>query len=485
MTFTQQDTPAAQPQTPAWDVLIIGAGIVGAAVARELAQYQLRVLTVEKEHDVACGATRANSGILHAGFDCEPGSVKAALNLEGLRLYAGLVQTLDIPYRNNGALVLCLGPQDEGKLRALYEKGVKNRVPRLRLLTGAEARALEPNLSESVSAALLAETAGVISPYEAALALAENACQNGVTFLFDTEVTRVAQGPGGFLLTTGRGCFSARTVVNAAGIFSDHLHNQVAPTPRGLYTQRGQYYLLDSAQGAFVERTVFQLPTPLGKGVLITSTVDRNLLIGPNAENDCPRDDRATTRQGLAEVLAKARLSAPRLPIGDTITQFAGIRAKTPGEDFILEEPVPGFVDALGIDSPGLSAAPAIGQKIAAMVLNRLQPALKPDFIPRRQAPPRFKTLSLAGQAALIAQDPRYGHVVCRCETVTEGEIVAAIQGPLGARTLDGLKRRTRVRMGRCQGGFCTLRLVDILSRELGVHPREITLAGKGSNFIL
>ncbi|MDR1531714.1 MAG: NAD(P)/FAD-dependent oxidoreductase [Clostridiales bacterium] len=474
-----------------YDCVIIGAGIIGAAAARELSRYRLKLLLIDKAEDVSCGASKANSGIVHAGYDCEPGSLKAALNVEGARMYETLVRELDIPYRRNGSLVLCFD-QKEGpaRLRALYDKGRKNGVAGLSLISGGQARALEPNLSGEVTAALLAESAAVISPYEAVIAFAENAYTNGAEFIFNTEVTGIARLEDNFSIKTTGGDFVSRTVINAAGTESDTINNLVSPHKEEIYMQRGQYYLIDKAHGNFVSRTIFQLPTMLGKGVLITSTVDGNLLVGPNAENFRKNGESIpnitdTTRQGLAEVCAKAARSAPNIPVRGTITVFAGLRAKAGDEDFHVEEPVRGFVNALGIDSPGLSAAPAIARKAAGMVLARLEPPFNPRFVGTRSHGARFAGLSFEEQARLVERDSRYGHVVCRCETVTEGEIVDAIHRPLGARTLDGLKRRTRARMGRCQGGFCTIRLMEILSRELGIEEREVTISGKGSRIIL
>lgn len=467
------------------DVIIIGAGIVGCAAARELSRYALDVRVLEREADVACGASKANSGIVHAGYDCVPGTRKAALNVHGVELYKTLTDELDIPYRNNGSMVICLRDEDLPHLQALYERGVQNGVPGLSILNGDEARAREPHLSADVKAVLLAESAGVISPYEATVAFAENAAVNGVQFLLETEVTSLSGQNGSYTVKTKHGDYTARIVINTAGIESGFIHNQVCKHRETIKTQRGQYYLLDNTQKNLVSHTMFQLPTVLGKGVLIAPTVDYNILVGPNAEDGVDPCDKQTTRQGLKEVLDKARLTLKEVPIGDRITAFAGVRAKHDSQDFVIEEPLPGFVEALGIDSPGLSAAPAIALQIAEKVVNRLSPPRKPDFIARREAIKRFKSLTFDEQAALIRENPLYGHVVCRCETVTEGEIVDAIRRPVGARNLDALKRRTRTQMGRCQGGFCTLRLMEILSREWGVPETDITKNGDGSPMLL
>lgn len=470
-----------------YDVIIIGAGIIGCAAARALSRYNLRILVAEREPDVACGASRANSGIVHAGYDCEPGTRKAALNVKGAAAYPALARELDIPYRNNGSLVLCLRDEDMPRLRRLYEYGRTNGVPGLSLLTGEEALKREPNLNRGVIAALLAESAGVVSPYEATVAFAENAAQNGVEFITGTEVTGVRHNDTTegvrYTLATSRGVFTTRAVINAAGLNSGTIHNMVCKTKEAVLPQRGQYYLLDNNQRDLVRHTLFQLPTPLGKGVLVTPTADYNILIGPNAEDG--ESTIETTRAGLDEVLQKAAYSLAAVPVRERITAFAGIRAKHESKDFIIDEPLPGFFDAIGIDSPGLSAAPAIAQEIADSAANYLQPAMNPHFNARREGITRFNTLPFEQQAELINQNALYGRVVCRCETVTEAEIVEAIRRPVGARDLDGVKRRTRAQMGRCQGGFCTLRITEILSRELGIPETEITKNGHNASRLL
>jgi glycerol-3-phosphate dehydrogenase len=487
-----------------YDIIIIGAGIVGCAAARELSRYKLRILVLERGADVAVGASKANSGIVHAGYDCYPGTQKARLNVQGAEIYKTLVKELDIPYRNNGSLVLCFAENEMPRLRRLYENGITNGVTGLSLLTGEEALRLEPNLSPYVYAALLAETAAVISPYEAAIAFAENAAENGAEFLLETEVTGIRRGEC-FEAATSRGNFQSRIVINAAGVDSGQVHHMLSGSGsipsflRGtglpeamdeggdIRPQRGQYYLLDNTQRDLVTRTIFQLPTHLGKGVLVAPTVDYNILLGPTAENvENTAESTHTTREGLDETLEKVRLSLADLPARDRITAFAGVRAKHPSKDFVITESQPGFIEAVGIDSPGLSAAPAIALNIAERVLHSLDARHITveehlGFQPRRTGIKRFKPLSFEEQAALIRENPAYGNIVCRCETVTEAEIVAAIRRPVGARNLDAVKRRTRAQMGRCQGGFCTLKLTEILARELGTDETKVTKDGEGS----
>ena len=463
------------------DVIVIGAGVTGCAAARELSGYSLGILVLEKESDVSCGASKANSGIIHAGYDCVPGSRKASLNVRGVGLYEGLVRELEIPYRNNGSLVICLNEDEIPRLRLLYENGIKNGVSGLSLLSGAEARGLEPNLNENAKAALLAETAGVISPYEATIAFAENACANGAAFLFDAEVSGITKSKGIYRVETNCGVFYSKAVVNAAGLHCAEIHEFISEIKEEINPQRGQYYILDNTQKNLVTRTIFQLPTRLGKGVLIVPTVDGNILLGPTAEAAEGPDDTKTTREGLDDAYEKAKLLLSSVPLRDRITAFAGIRAKHSSGDFIIRETLPGFIEAIGIDSPGLSAAPAIALEIADFVINYLRPKKNKNFNGRREGIKRFKNLPFEEQRRRINENPSYGRVVCRCETVTEAEVIEAVRRKPGARDLDAVKRRTRAQMGRCQGGFCTPRLTEILGRELGIDESEATKSGTGS----
>jgi glycerol-3-phosphate dehydrogenase len=374
-----------------YDVIIIGGGIVGCATARALSRYDLDILLVERESDVAGGATKANSGILHAGYDSKPGTLKAALNVRGLHMYRDLVKELAIPCRANGSLVVSATEGGTARLRELYSQGVANGVTGMELLSAGQAHGLEPNLRPSVNGALRAATAGIISPYEAAIAFAESAAVNGVEFMLDTAVTGVEMEADdndrpdrSHIIRTFRGDYISRVVINAAGVES----GKIANPPVAVAPQRGQYYLLDNTQRDLVTRTIFQLPTHLGKGVLVVPTVDYNILIGPTAEESA---DTETTREGLEEAVRKAGLTLSFMPMRDKITAFAGIRAKHPGGDFIVEETLPGFIEAIGIDSPGLTAAPAIAEYIAEMAAARLQPEVNHAFIKERPAIKRLK----------------------------------------------------------------------------------------------
>ena len=467
-----------------YDVVIIGCGVVGAATAYRLARYRLHTLVLEANNDVANATTKANSAILHAGYDPEPGTKMAALNVEGNRMALDICRKLDVPVRQTGSMVLAFAPEQLPHLQMLYDRGVANGVPGLELLSGDAARALEPNLSGEVCGALLAPSAAVVDPWGLALAMIEVAVQNGVELRRSAPVTgiRPKEG-GGFVLATPRGEVETRFVVNAAGVDADRVHRLLEPIPWQTRPNRGEYYLLDKSEGGRVSRVIFQCPGPEGKGVLVAPTVHGNLIVGPNAEPVTDRRDLGNTAAGLAFVKARAVQSVPSIRFGENIRNFSGIRANTDQSDFLIQwsENHPGFLDLAGIKSPGLTSAPAIG-KLAADMLGEagLPLAEKPDFIDERHVV-RFRHASPAEKAALIAKDPRYGRVICRCETITEGEILDAIHSPVGATTVNGVKRRCNAGMGRCQGGFCGPRVQAILARELGVSPTEILMDQAGS----
>lgn len=458
-----------------YDVIIIGCGITGAALAFELSKYRLNAAVLEKENDVSCGTTKANSAILHAGYDPEPGSLMAKLNVRGSALAKELCARLDVPYRQCGSFVLGFSEADRAALDALYERGRANGVPNLALLTGDEARALEPNLSPAVVRALHAPSAAIVSPWEYCLALAETAVRGGVELRLRAEVEAMERIDGGWRVTSKAGVFEARFVVNAAGVFADRVHDLAAPHAYSIYPSRGEYYLLDKAEGGRVGRVVFQCPNENGKGVLVAPTVHGNLIVGPNAQA-VRGDDAATTAGGLRYVRETAQASVPSVNFRESIRNFAGVRAHADGGDFILGEAqgAPGFFDAAGICSPGLSAAPAIAEYLAERMADAgLTLTPKDDFVCERRRV-RFKELSAADKAALVEQNPAYGRVVCRCETITEGEILDALRSPIPPVSVDAVKRRCNPGMGRCQGGFCGPRVVELLCRELGLSPGDI-----------
>ena len=463
-----------------YDVVIIGCGIVGAATAFELSKYRLKVGIVERENDVACGTTKANSAIIHAGYDPVPGTLMARLNVRGAALARELCAALDVPYLPCGSLVLGFSPEDQAHLEELYRRGVANGVPDLALLTGDEARAMEPNLSPAVTAALHAPTAAICSPWEYGLALAETAVRNGAELQLETAVTGLTPTEEGWRVETNRGVLEARYVVNAAGLDAQAIHEMAAPPSFAIHPSRGQYFLLDKSEGGRVGRVIFQCPNEKGKGVLVSPSVHGNLIVGPDAE-PVEGDDTSTTSAGLVFVRETALRSVPSVDFRTSIRNFAGVRASTGAKDFIIELSAPHFLDLAGICSPGLSAAPAIGE-YAVELLGQAGLALerKEDFQASRKRI-RFREMSPEEKAKLVAEHPAYGRVICRCETVTEGEILDALAGPIPPRSVDGVKRRAGAGLGRCQGGFCGPRVVELLAREQHRSPGDIPQERAGS----
>lgn len=465
-----------------YDVIIIGCGVVGAACAYSLAKYNLRVGILEASNDVANGTTKANSAIVHAGYDPLPGTKMARLNVQGTAMMAELCRKLDVPYRNNGSLVLSLAEEDDETLKTLYARGLANGVPGLELLDREAVLALEPRLSPEVRGALLAPSAGIVNPWELCLALAETAVRNGAELHLSTPVTAIERQERGFRLSTPKGDFTAPYVLNCAGTRSDAVAALVGDHSFAIEPAKGEYFLLDKAEGSRVDHTIFQCPSKLGKGVLVTPTVHGNLLVGPNAVPSDP-EDTANSAQGLAYVRAAALRSVPGINFRENIRNFAGVRANSDHEDFILEESAqaPGLIHVAGIRSPGLSAAPAIGLE-AVELLRQAGLALteKENVVDSRRRI-RFHELPDEEKNALIAKDPRYGRIICRCETVTEGEIVAALHTPIPPVSVNGVKRRVGAGMGRCQGGFCGPRVQEIIARELGMDPTQVLMDWEGT----
>ena len=470
----------------AYAVAIVGGGITGCALAFELGRYRVKTALLERSNDVAAGATRANSGIVHAGYDPEPGTLMARLNVEGNRLTGEICEKLQVPFKRVGSLVVAFSPEQLPTLRTLYDRGCKNGVPGLRLLSGEEARAMEPGLSEEVCGALLAPSAGIIDPWGFAIAMAETAVRGGVEVRRDCPVTGIEDTGAGFVLHTPTGDVTARFVLNAAGVDADRVHEMLEPNDWQTLPSRGEYYLLDKSEHDRVSRVIFQCPGPEGKGVLVAPTIHGNLICGPNAQGVEDRLDLGNTAAGMAEVRTKAARSVPGVEWRQNIRNFAGLRANTTRSDFIIEESKahPGFIDLAGIKSPGLSSAPAIA-KLAAEMLAADGLALEPDpdFVDKREHIV-FKNLSAEEKNELIRKDPRYGRVVCRCETITEGEIVAALHSPIPPRSINGVKRRCNAGMGRCQGGFCGPRVQEIIARELGIDQAEVLLEQAGSTIL-
>ncbi|WP_101876234.1 NAD(P)/FAD-dependent oxidoreductase [Lachnoclostridium edouardi] len=469
-----------------YDVAVIGGGAVGACTARELSRYDLHICLLEKEEDVCSGTSKANSAIVHAGYDAENGSLKAKFNLEGNKMMEGLSKELDFEFIQNGSLVLCFAQEDMPALEKLYEKGINNGVEGLELLSGDQVREMEPNISQQVYAGLYAPTGGIVCPFGLTIAMAENACTNGVEFRFSEEVKKVEKMDEGYALFTSSGEVKARYVVNAAGVYADVYHNMVSGRQIHITPRKGEYCLLDKEGGKLVSHTIFQLPGKYGKGVLVSPTVHGNLLLGPTAVDINDKENTATTEPGLADVIEKSGISVKNIPLRQTITSFAGLRAHEDGDDFIIGEPedAEGFFDAAGIESPGLTAAPAIGKYLAQAIAEKAGAKEKKEFCQTRKGIPRVASLSHKERAKLIQENPLYGTIICRCEEISEGEIVDAIKRPLGAKSLDGIKRRVRAGMGRCQAGFCTPKTMEILERETGIPMENICKNRDGSQML-
>ena len=484
-----------------YDVAIIGAGVIGSAIARELSRYQIHACVIEREEDVCCGTSKANSAIIHAGFDATPGTLKARLNVRGNEMMDTIAKELDVPFIRNGSLVVCTKDQDRSGLNQLMEKGIANHVPGLRILECDELIQMEPNLSDGVTCALYAPTGGIVCPFHLTMAFAENAYDNGVSFYLNTEVTGITRSEDGYCikvnrkegvcsgtpLDPGTHTIEAKAVVNAAGVYSDVMNNMVSGQKLSITARKGEYMLLDKSAGAHVSHTVFQLPGKMGKGVLVTPTVHGNLLVGPTATDIDDKEGVNTTADGLDYLGKTAALSVKDLPLRQVITSFAGLRAHETQNDFIIGElaDAPGFFNAAGIESPGLSSAPAIGEMVAGMIAEKYALEKNPDFCATRKGILRPETLSLEERNALIQKQPAYGNIICRCEMITEGEIIDAIHRSLGARSLDAVKRRTRAGMGRCQAGFCSPRTMEILEREVPMSMFEITKNGGKSKFVV
>lgn len=466
------------------DIIVIGAGVVGCSIARELSKYNLDVLVVEKNSDVSEGISKGNSGIVHAGYNEKIGTLKAKLNIEGNRMFDDLSRDLQFPFKRNGAFILAFSDEDMNILESLKENGEKLGVEGLEILTREEALNIEPNLNKEIVGVLNVKTSGIVSPYEMTIALAENAAENGVEFKLNSKVTNIEKISEGYKVTlNNKELVSGKIIINASGLEGAFLNNLVSMTKREINPVKGEYCLFDKVAGAMINKTLFQVPNKLSKGVLVTPTAEGNLLVGPNAVEGKTLE---TSREGIDEILDKSKKSLEELPVARILNTFSGIRPKTKEGDFIIEEVVDAknFINVIGIDSPGLTAAPAIGVYVVNMIKERLDLVEKKNFKKTREKIVRFAELSLEEKNKLIKEKPAYGHMVCKCEFVTEGEIVEAIHRPIPALTVDAIKRRTRASMGGCQGIGCTLPISKILSRELGIDISDINKNSEGSPVI-
>lgn len=466
------------------DIIVIGAGVVGCSIARELSKYNLDVLVVEKNSDVSEGISKGNSGIVHAGYNEKIGTLKAKLNIEGNKIFDDLSRDLQFPFKRNGAFILAFSDEEMKTLESLKENGEKLGVEGLEILTREEALNIEPNLNKEIVGVLNVKTSGIVSPYEMTIALAENAAENGVEFKLNSKVTNIEKISEGYkVILNNKEIVNGKLIINASGLEGAFLNNLVSMTKREINPVKGEYCLFDKVAGAMINKTLFQVPSKLSKGVLVTPTAEGNLLVGPNAVEGKTLE---TSREGIDEILDKSKKSLEELPVARILNTFSGIRPKTKEGDFIIEEveDAKNFINVIGIDSPGLTAAPAIGVYVVNMIKERLDLVEKKNFKKTREKIVRFAELSLEEKNRLIKEKPAYGHMVCKCEFVTEGEIVEAIHRPIKALTVDAIKRRTRASMGGCQGIGCTLPISKILSRELGIDISDINKNSEGSPVI-
>lgn len=470
-----------------YDVVIIGAGVSGSASARELSRYKVKACVIDKSEDVCCGTSKANSGIVHAGFDAEEGSLMAKLNLQGNKLMENLSKELDFSFERNGSLVICLSKDDMPRLQELYDRGIKNGVEELQILYKEDVLKIEPNVTDNVYAALYAPTGGIVCPFNLNIALAENAATNGIEFKFNTEAIEIKKVEDGFIIKTNQGEIKTKCIVNAAGVYADKFHNMVSNKKINITPRKGEYCLLDKTTGEYVSKTIFSLPGKMGKGVLVSPTVHGNLIVGPTSTDIEDKEGENTTREGLNAVINRSSMNVKNIPIKQVITSFAGLRAHEDRHEFIIEEleDAKGFIDCAGIESPGLTSSPAIGIMIAKMLKEKLNLQENPNFKPIRKGILDPNKLTIEERNELIKNKPAYGNIICRCEMITEGEIMDAIHRPIGAKSLDGVKRRTRAGMGRCQAGFCSPRTMEILKRELGTTIYDVTKSGGNSNIVV
>ena len=468
-----------------YDVLIIGAGVTGCAIARELSHTGLKIALSDACDDVAMGASRANSAIVHAGYDCVPGTLMAKLNVRGNEMFDDVCESLNVPLLRVGSFVIAFGEEDEKELNNLLERGRANGVPGLEIISGERAREMEPKLSDDVTAALWAPTAGITCPYELTIAMSENARANGADILLRKRAVAIDYANDEFTVKFEDGTsVSAKYVVNAAGVYADEVARLIGDDSFTISPRKGEYMLLDK-QALCVVTVIFQTPSKLGKGVLVSPTVDGNIFAGPTAQDKVEKNDTQTTPEGLAELKKFSLKSVPTLNLRQVITSFAGVRAQPSTGDFIIRpsDKNARFIHAAGICSPGLSSAPAIAEYVRGLIKEAgADTAERADAIYVREHAKPFRQMDADERAEAYKRNPLYGRIICRCETVTEAEIVDAIHR--GATTVDGVKRRTRAGMGRCQGGFCAPRVMEILSRELGVPTESLTKFGGKSYMV-
>ena len=464
-----------------YDVAIIGAGVIGTLTARELSRYNLKCVVLEKENDVAMGTSKANSAIVHAGFDAKVGSAKAKFNVKGSEMMEKVASELGVKYVKNGSLVLAFDDDDMKTVAELYERGIKNGVSGLFILNRDELLEIEPNIGDEAVGALHATTGAIICPYGLAIAAMGNAMDNGCELKTNFFVKEIVKKDGAFEISSENETVAAKYLVNAAGLFADDLNKLLCEAEFSTHPRKGEYFVMDKAQGSLVKSTVFVTPSAKGKGILVSPTVDGNLLLGPTADDIEDKTDIETTDEGASKIRSQAMRSVKGIDMRKVITSFAGLRAVGNTGDFEITAK-DNYVAAMGVESPGLSASPAIAEHIAELLFNMgLRKEGKKEFNPIRRPMDFFKNLSKDEKNALIKERPSYGKIVCRCEEITEGEIIDALTLNPPASDLDGVKRRTRSGMGRCQGGFCSPSVTELIAKIKGIAYEDVTKTGEGS----
>ncbi|WP_370773196.1 NAD(P)/FAD-dependent oxidoreductase [Clostridium sp.] len=469
-----------------YDVVIIGAGVIGASIFRELTKYNLKIAVVEKENDVAMGATKANSAIIHAGYDPRVGSLMAKYNVKGNEMFESLCKELSVPFKRIGSLVLAFNNEELNLINTLFINGKNNGVKNLKILSRDEVLLLEPNISKDIIGALYAPTSGIVGPFEYTIALMENGYQNGGEVILESEVVSIIKNNNFIIKTKDGKEIKSRYVVNAAGVYADKIHNMICKEKFKIVPRKGEYFVMDKSQGTIVNHTIFQCPSRLGKGILVTPTVHGNLLVGPNAVDLEDKESLSTTSEGLSYIRKASIKTTNKINFRESIRNFSGLRATSDIDDFIIGEDsqVRGFIDIAGIKSPGLSSAPAIAEDVVKILLNSGLKLIKNDSFTGARTNVCFTDLLSSEKNELIKKQPTYGRIICRCEEITEGEIIDAIKHSFGKITLDGVKRRCRPGMGRCQGGFCGPRVQEIIARELNIKMEEVVLE-KNNSIIL
>lgn len=467
-----------------YDVIIVGAGVIGATIARNLSKYNVKTLVLEKNNDVGDETSCANSAIVHSGYDPHPGTLKAELNVKGCEMFTKVCEELDVELKRIGSLTVATNEEEEAKLAELLENGKENGVD-VRIVEQDELRKMEPFITKKATRALYAKDAGIINPFELVVALMENAIDNGVELHLEEEVIDIKKADKGFLVKTNKSEYNTKVVVNCAGVNSDIINNFVSDKKEVIKPRKGEYYVLDHFNEPYVSHTLFSVPSSKGKGVLVSPTTHGNFLIGPSSEFVGSRDDKGTDQMTLKEVLNQAYRLVDNIPMQHLIREFSGLRSYHESNDFVINSPVAGFINMLGIQSPGLASSPAIGEKAISMIKEVIDLEEKKNYNPRRRPLYRINNLSIEERNELIKRDPRFGQMVCRCEQVSMGEVVDAIHRSCGARTIKGVKKRVRPGFGKCQGGFCEPLIMKILCDELGKSPLDIKYSSNDSYILI